>query len=71
MSMVGVGHEIRLSVMLTAAGVFFLTAAFLPLLRKSDSPSVINIASIAGLANQRATGSLMYGVSKVSHALPS
>lgn len=51
---------------LIGSGVFFLTSALLPILRKSNSPSVINIASIAGLANQRATGSIMYGVSKVS-----
>ncbi|OCF37387.1 hypothetical protein I317_04502 [Kwoniella heveanensis CBS 569] len=48
------------------AGVYFTTAALVPLLRKSDSPSVVVIASIAGLANQRAMGTVSYGVSKVS-----
>ncbi|KAI9638260.1 uncharacterized protein MKK02DRAFT_42651 [Dioszegia hungarica] len=47
-------------------GVFFLTAALVPLLRKSENPSVIIIASIAGLANQRATGSIMYGTTKAA-----
>lgn len=45
--------------------MFFLTAQLLPLLRKSEAASVIVIASIAGLANQRAMGSVTYGVSKV------
>jgi hypothetical protein len=30
-----------------------MTAALIPLLRKSDNPSVVVIASIAGLLNQR------------------
>lgn len=45
-------------------GVYFMTVALVPLLLKSDNPSVVIIASIAGLANQRAMGSLTYGVSK-------
>jgi NAD(P)-dependent dehydrogenase (short-subunit alcohol dehydrogenase family) len=45
-----------------------MTAALLPLLRKAEDPNVVVIASIAGLANQRATGSLTYGVSKVCMA---
>jgi len=45
-------------------GVYFMTTLLIPLLRKSDNPSVVIIASIAGLANQRTMGSLTYGVSK-------
>jgi NADP-dependent 3-hydroxy acid dehydrogenase YdfG len=42
-----------------------MTAALLSLLRKAEDPNVIVIESIAGLANQRATGSMTYGASKV------
>ncbi|KAK4684436.1 hypothetical protein P7C73_g5740, partial [Tremellales sp. Uapishka_1] len=47
-------------------GVFFTTTFLTPLLRKSENPSVVVIASIAGLAIQRAMGSLTYGVSKAA-----
>ncbi|OCF58923.1 hypothetical protein L486_03416 [Kwoniella mangroviensis CBS 10435] len=47
-------------------GVYFITAALVPLLRQSDFPSVTVIASIAGLANQRAMGTVSYGVTKVT-----
>ncbi|OXH21709.1 hypothetical protein J008_06728 [Cryptococcus neoformans] len=47
-------------------GPYFMTCALIPLLRRSDLPSVVIIASIAGLANQRATGSVSYGVSKAA-----
>ncbi|OWZ27331.1 hypothetical protein LQV05_002408 [Cryptococcus neoformans] len=47
-------------------GPYFMTCALVPLLRKSDLRSVVIIASIAGLANQRATGSVSYGVSKAA-----
>ncbi|KAL0240475.1 hypothetical protein I308_106269 [Cryptococcus tetragattii IND107] len=47
-------------------GPYFMTCALIPLLRKSDLRSVVIIASIAGLANQRAMGSVSYGVSKVT-----
>lgn len=47
-------------------GVYFMTTACIPLLRKSDNPSVVVIASIAALANQRAMGSLTYSVSKAA-----
>nr|XP_019047279.1 hypothetical protein I302_03888 [Kwoniella bestiolae CBS 10118]OCF26209.1 hypothetical protein I302_03888 [Kwoniella bestiolae CBS 10118] len=47
-------------------GVYFITAALVPLLRKSDFPSVTVIASIAGLANQRAMGTVSYGVTKAT-----
>jgi hypothetical protein len=30
-----------------------MTVRSIPLLRKSDNPNVINISSVAGLANQR------------------
>ncbi|WWC59359.1 uncharacterized protein I303_101911 [Kwoniella dejecticola CBS 10117] len=48
------------------SSVYFVTAALVPLLRKSDYPSVTVIASIAGLANQRAMGTVSYGVTKVT-----
>nr|ODN88548.1 hypothetical protein L203_02551 [Cryptococcus depauperatus CBS 7841] len=47
-------------------GVYFMTAALVPYLRKSEDPSVVVIASIAGLANQRAMASVSYSVSKVT-----
>ncbi|OXC64196.1 hypothetical protein AYX13_06334 [Cryptococcus neoformans] len=47
-------------------GPYFMTCALIPLLRRSDLRSVVIIASIAGLANQRATGSVSYGVSKAA-----
>lgn len=43
-----------------------MTTALLELLRKGDDPSVVVIASIAGVLNQHSMGSLMYGASKVS-----
>lgn len=36
-----------------SSGPYFMTCALIPLLRKSDLRSVVIIASIAGLANQR------------------
>ncbi|OCF76824.1 hypothetical protein I204_02530 [Kwoniella mangroviensis CBS 8886] len=45
-------------------GVYFMTAALVPLMRKSDIKSVIVIGSVAALANQRSVSSLTYGVSK-------
>lgn len=47
-------------------GVYFLTVNFIPLLRKSESPNVCVIASLAALANQRSMGSLTYSVSKAA-----
>ncbi|WVR04589.1 hypothetical protein IAU60_001597 [Kwoniella sp. DSM 27419] len=47
-------------------GVYFTTAAFVPLLRKSDTARVIIIASIAGLAVQRALSSISYSTSKAA-----
>ncbi|CAD6583856.1 MAG: hypothetical protein TREMPRED_003669 [Tremellales sp. Tagirdzhanova-0007] len=44
--------------------VYFMTAALVPYLRKSDNPSVVNISSLAGIANQRIIGSVSYGTSK-------
>ena len=35
------------------AGVYFLTAGLVSLLRRSKDPSVIVISSIAAIANQR------------------
>ncbi|WVQ97973.1 hypothetical protein IAU59_005093 [Kwoniella sp. CBS 9459] len=63
------GHEdddFNYSNSINVNGVYFTTAALVPLLRKSDSPSVVVIASIAGLANQRAMGTVSYGVSKAA-----
>ncbi|WVQ69140.1 uncharacterized protein L199_007355 [Kwoniella botswanensis] len=48
------------------SSVYFITAALVPLLRQSDFPSVTVIASIAGLANQRAMGTVSYGVTKAA-----
>ncbi|OJJ38301.1 hypothetical protein ASPWEDRAFT_734540 [Aspergillus wentii DTO 134E9] len=48
------------------SGIYFTTAGFVPLLRKSSDPSVIVISSLAGLVNQRAMGTITYAVSKVS-----
>lgn len=47
-------------------GVYFMTAALVPLLKKADDPNVVVIASIAGLAIQRALGSITYGTSKAA-----
>ncbi|KAM5346306.1 hypothetical protein ACJ41O_009311 [Fusarium nematophilum] len=47
-------------------GVYFLTAFFIPLLRKSADPNVCVIASLAAIGNQRSMGSLTYGVSKAA-----
>ncbi|WWC59360.1 uncharacterized protein I303_101912 [Kwoniella dejecticola CBS 10117] len=47
-------------------GVYFMTAALVPLLRKSDIRSVIVIGSVAALANQRPVSTLTYGVSKAA-----
>ncbi|PYH29623.1 SDR family NAD(P)-dependent oxidoreductase [Aspergillus neoniger CBS 115656] len=51
------------------SGVYFTTVGFLPLLRKSSDPSVIVIASLAGLANQRTVGTVTYGASKAAGTL--
>ncbi|GAD97193.1 hypothetical protein ANI_1_1164034 [Paecilomyces variotii No. 5] len=48
------------------SGVYFTTVGFLPLLRKSQDPSVIVIASLAGIINQRAMGTITYAVSKAA-----
>ncbi|GLA89583.1 hypothetical protein AtubIFM56815_004066 [Aspergillus tubingensis] len=48
------------------SGVYFTTVGFLPLLRKSSDPSVIVIASLAGIANQRTVGTVTYGASKAA-----
>ncbi|KAF5007866.1 hypothetical protein FDECE_5781 [Fusarium decemcellulare] len=47
-------------------GVYFLTAYFIPMLRKSLDPNVCVIASLAAIGNQRSMGSLTYGVSKAA-----
>ncbi|WWD22570.1 hypothetical protein CI109_107063 [Kwoniella shandongensis] len=47
-------------------GVYFMTAGFIPLLRKSETKSVIVIGSVAAFANQRSVSSLTYGVSKAA-----
>ncbi|GAT20770.1 short-chain dehydrogenase [Aspergillus luchuensis] len=51
-------------------GVYFTTVGFLPLLRKSSDPSVIVIASLAGVANQRTVGTVTYGASKAAVLIP-
>lgn len=45
-------------------GVYFMTSALIPLLRQSDNPSVVVIASIAGIALQRTMGTPTYAASK-------
>ncbi|KEZ42159.1 hypothetical protein SAPIO_CDS6213 [Scedosporium apiospermum] len=47
-------------------GVYFLTAYFIPLLRKAADPNICVIASLAGIANQRSMGSPTYAVSKAA-----
>ncbi|RXK37483.1 hypothetical protein M231_05204 [Tremella mesenterica] len=48
------------------AGPYFLTAAFVPLLKKSEIKSVVIIGSVAAIANQRPVSTLTYGVSKAA-----
>ncbi|GKZ37957.1 hypothetical protein AbraIFM66950_009820 [Aspergillus brasiliensis] len=48
------------------SGVYFTTVGFLPLLRKSSDPSVVVIASLAGVVNQRTVGAVTYGASKAA-----
>ncbi|KAF5505646.1 putative galactose dehydrogenase GalD [Colletotrichum siamense] len=48
------------------SGVYFTTVGFVPLLRKSPNPSVIVIASLAAVMNQRAMGTLAYATSKAA-----
>ncbi|KAL7423537.1 hypothetical protein Q5752_001117 [Cryptotrichosporon argae] len=45
-------------------GPYFMTVSAIPLLRKSENPSVVIVSSVAGLANQRANAGFTYGVSK-------
>ncbi|OAA63404.1 NAD(P)-binding domain protein [Niveomyces insectorum RCEF 264] len=49
--------------------IYFMTTAFVPLLRHAEDPSVIVVSSLAALANQRALGSITYGVSKAAGLL--
>ncbi|OAA65650.1 NAD(P)-binding domain protein [Niveomyces insectorum RCEF 264] len=46
--------------------VYFMTVAFVPLLRKAEDASVIVISSLSGLTNQRALGSITYATSKAA-----
>ncbi|CAK7212560.1 hypothetical protein SEUCBS140593_001544 [Sporothrix eucalyptigena] len=46
--------------------IYFMTAAFIPLLRKAEDASVIVISSLSGLTNQRALGSITYATSKAA-----
>ncbi|KAE9579225.1 Rhamnolipids biosynthesis 3-oxoacyl-[acyl-carrier-protein] reductase [Colletotrichum fructicola] len=48
------------------SGVYFTTVGFVPLLRRSPDPSVIVIASLAAVMNQRAMGTLTYATSKAA-----
>ncbi|CAK7215055.1 hypothetical protein SCUCBS95973_002346 [Sporothrix curviconia] len=46
--------------------IYFMTVAFIPLLRRAADPSVIIISSLSGLTNQRALGSITYATSKAA-----
>ncbi|VUC30171.1 unnamed protein product [Clonostachys rosea] len=48
------------------SGVYFTTVGFIPLLRKAQDPSVIVVASLAAIMNQRAMGTLTYATSKAA-----
>ncbi|KAI8200919.1 hypothetical protein KHU50_006306 [Colletotrichum sp. SAR 10_65] len=59
------------TIQVNISGVYFTTVGFVPLLRKCPNPSVIVIASLAAVMNQRAMGTLTYATSKAAGIFPS
>jgi NAD(P)-dependent dehydrogenase (short-subunit alcohol dehydrogenase family) len=51
---------------INTTALYFLTMGCLPLLRKSDAPSVINISSVGAFSTERSIGGAAYNASKAA-----